>query len=254
MRVGRVLETAIRLEEEAEHGIRLRRVRHLIAHPVHPWALTSLDFERIGERCIVEAKTSASRSWDDGPPEHVEAQARWQMGVAGYPRCHVVALRYGSELACFDYDHDERAFQGMLAIAHDFRQRLAAGGPFAETRASMRRAFPTDDGTEIVADEDMAEAIRALLETRRQIGLLSDHEDRLTEAIQTRMGPASAIRGDGFRVTWRRTRESHHTDWESIADGLLRQLPEDQRAALVGIHTETRPGSRRFVVREEKHT
>lgn len=250
MRLGLEMENIIKSEEELEHGIKLRHVSRLIVHPSLPWAMTSLDFERIGERTIVEAKTSSSRRWDDGLPEDVEVQVRWQMGVAGYPRAHVAALRYGSTLECFDVEHDERTFQRMIVVAEDFRRRLAAGGPFSENRASVRRAFPLDDGSSMTADAELEAAVRDLLTTRAAIDSLTERRNALEAAIQTRMGPATYLAGTGWSITWRRTKDSAHTKWEDMADELLADRPD--REAIMAKYTTLRPGTRRFTIRSDK--
>lgn len=250
MRLGLSLQSIVGEEEEIEHGVKLRRVRRLIVHPDLPWALTSLDFERVGERTIVEVKTSSSREWDDGLPEWVEAQVRWQMGVARYPRAHVAALRYGSRLECFDIEHDETAFENLVLIAEDFRRRLAAGGPFDESHDSVRRAYRTDDGGEVIADAETVAAVRDLLMTRRNLAQIVERKEALEAAIQMRMGSASSMIGPNFRVTWRRARDSETTNWRLVAEGLLSRLPEQERQALISIQTSSIAGSRRFIVKE----
>lgn len=244
MRLGLALESIVRDEDQAEHGIRLRRVNRLMRHPTLEWAMTSLDFERVGERCIVEAKTSRAGRWDDGLPQDVEAQVRWQMGVAGYPRAHVALLRSGSDLVCFDVEHDADTFDGLVLIAEDFRRRLADGGPFAENAASVKARYPRDDGSEIEADADVAEAVRSLVDLRRRRKALEHDEEVIETAIKSRMADATSLIGPGFRVTWKRTKDQSTTDWKSVADGLLRQLPETEREALVGLSTTVRPGFR----------
>jgi putative phage-type endonuclease len=251
-RLGIALEDVVATEEEVEHGIKLRHVRRLLVHPTIPWAMTSLDFERVGERTIVEVKTTTSRDWDDGLPEYVEAQVRWQMGVAGYPAAHVAALRFGSQLACFDLDHDPATFDNLVVIATDFRRRLDAGGPFAETRESARRAWPYDDGSEIVADAELAEAVDALVAVRADLAVLKQRDDDLVAAITTRMGPATAVLGAGWRVTWKRAKDSEVTEYKTLALDALGLLDPPTIADLMERHTSTRPGSRRFLVRLDR--
>jgi putative phage-type endonuclease len=247
-RLGLALEDVIRIEDELEHGVKLRRVNQLKRHATIPWALTSLDFERVGERVIVEMKSSRAARWDDGLPQDVEAQVRWQMGVAGYPRAHVAALRSGSELACFDLEHDEDVFAGLVTIAEDFRRRLAEGGPFAENAASVKARYPQDNGAEMVADAEIVEAIHALTEYRAQRKHLETLEEAIETAVKSRMGEHAVLHGPDFKVTWKRTKDSTQVAWDLIADGLLRQLPQEQRDALVSIHTTVRPGFRPFRV------
>lgn len=246
LRLGLALEDIVRAEDEREHGIKLRRVNRLVTSRAIPWAATSLDFERVGERTIVEAKTSRAGRWDDGLPQDVEAQVRWQMGVAGYPRAHVVVLRYGTELECFDLEHEEPLFQGLVTIAEDFRRRLALGGPFAENAASVKARWPRDDGSEMAADADLDDAVYALLALREKRKALEADEERVETAIKTRMATATALVGSGYRVTWKRTKDVETTDWKNVATGLLKQLPEAERTALVGLSTTVREGFRPF--------
>lgn len=252
LRIGLGMEDLIRDEDALEHGIALRRVSRFIVSTEYPWAGTSLDFERVGERTIVEAKTVTSRRWDDGLPEYVEAQVRWQMGVARYPRAHVATIRYGTELVCYDLDHDPGTWDGLVIIAEDFRARMAAGGPFMETRESVRRAWPRDDGSDIIADAETADAVRSLIVARQHLAAIEERESALAAAIQTRMGPASTMTGPGFRVTWKQAKDSQHTDYKPLALDALGHLDPPLIETLMARHTTTRPGTRRFIVKETR--
>jgi putative phage-type endonuclease len=248
LRLGLQLEEITRGEDEIEHGIKLRRVNRVLSHPTLPWARTSLDFERVGQRVIVEAKSTRAGRWDDGLPQDVEAQVRWQMGVANYPAAHVAVLRHGSELVCFDVEHDADTFDGLVTIAEDFRRRLADGGPFAENAASVKARWPADAGTEMDADADLTAAVHTLLALRERSKALAADEEAIETAIKTRMADTAVLRGADFRVTWKRTKDREETDWKSLATGLLTTLPEPERSALVSIQTTVRPGFRPFRV------
>lgn len=248
MRIGLAMEPIIRAEYEIETGTKLRRVKRLIAHPRISWALTSLDFERVGERYIVETKASTSSRWGDELPQDVEAQVRWQMGTAGYPVADVAALLNGSRLRLYTVEHEAATFDGLLDVAADFRRRLETDGPFAENAASIKARYPVDDGSEMVADSELAEAVHALLSWRAQRSVAQSTEEALEVAIKARMADATRLIGDDFAVTWKRTRDVTTTDWKSLADGLLRQLAETEREALVGINSTVRPGFRPFRV------
>ncbi len=236
LRLGLALEDVVKREDEIEHGIALRRVHRLMYHPSIEWAMTSLDCVRVGERTIVELKTSTSREWDDGLPDRVEAQVRWQMGVTGYPAAHVAALRYGRDLACFDVEHDQRTWERLVRIGNDFLERVAAGGPFEENRSSMRRAFPLDDGSVVEASDDEVAAVHDLIATRRNIAQAREREEALVTAIQTRMADAATLVGPDFKVTWR-DYDKRVTAWKSVADGLRTRVSDDEWDAVVGIQT-----------------
>lgn len=250
MRLGLAMEDVVASEDEAEHGYKLRHVRRMIISDAIPWAATSLDFERIGQKTIVEIKTTSARDWGEGLPDRVEAQVRWQMGVAGYPAVHIAVLRYGSQLECHDLQHDEEVFQGLVTIAEDFRLRLDAGGPFAETRDSMRRAFRRDDGTEVVATVEEANAVGILLDVRRRKAELEETDDKICVALQKRMATASVMTGDGFRITWKQSKPTSKVQWKDLAEELLSRLPDEDRVPVIESKTTQREGARPFIVKE----
>ena len=256
MRIGSALEDLILAEYEAATGSRAVRYRAMVRHATIEWAAASPDARRIGDRRLVELKWTTSRSrFADGLPQDVAAQVVWQLGCTGYPVADVAVLTPDGLLPPFEVVADPATFADLVAIAADFRRRLDAGGPFARDAARVRRDHPADDGTEIAADADVAEAVRALLDTRASIARLEANEDQLKAAIQARIADAAVCRGPGWHITWRRAKDRPETDWKSLASGLLTTLPETERAALVGIHTVVRPGFRPFrIVMDKEET
>ena len=247
MRVGLALEPLIAAEYTRATGHALRRYHGIVRHPHIEWAAASPDWRRVGERYLVEGKTSQARRWSDEElPQDVEAQVRWAMGVTGFPVADVAALIANREWRVVTVEHDEATWQNLLDIAADFRARLARGGPFAEDAASLKARYPADDGSELVADAEIEEAVLELIRLRASRADIEDACERLETAVKARMATATRLTGTGWSVTWKRTKDVEQVDWRSIADGLLRQLPDEQRQALVGVHTTVREGFRPF--------
>ena len=244
MSIGLAVEPVIKDEYERVTGWKLRRVHSLVTHPRIAWAAVSPDFRVVGQKRLMEAKWT-SRKLDDELPQDMEAQARWQAGVAGVPVVDVAAL-VRQELRIYTVEHDEATFDGLVAIAADFRRRLAEGGPFAENAASIKARYPFDDGTEIQADEEIEEAVERLLALRDKRAEFEAAADTIETAVKARMGEATRLVGRSWAITWKRTKDIVQTDWRMVADGLLRRLPETERIALVGAQTQTRPGFRAF--------
>jgi putative phage-type endonuclease len=256
MRVGNALEDLIAAAYAEQTGRKVRRVRGLWESARYPWAAASPDATAAGR--LVELKWSGSRSrFAGGLPDDVEAQVRWQLLVAEAPVADVAALVVGEDaVRIFTVERDAAIEANLVDVAQDFRWRLAAGGPFAQSLDSLRRKYPGDDGTEMVADPDLAAAVLALRATRERMDELKESEERLKVAIQTRMADAAYLIGEGvvdgvvrpFRVTWKRTRDVVEVDWKAVATSLLTQLPEPDRAAVVGLHSTARSGPRPFRV------
>lgn len=254
MRIGSQLEDLIASEYEAQTGRKVRRSRGMIRHPEYEWAAASLDATVVGEPRAVELKWTASRTrFADGLPQDVAAQVAWQLGCVGYPVADVAVMTADS-LTVYEQAADPVLFADLVAVAQDFRRRLAAGGPFARSEERIRRDHPADDGSEVVADTDTAEAVRALLDLRAAIARHEATEKALKAAIEARMGDAAVMTGPGFRVTWKRTKDREETDWKSLAAELIAPLPEPDRAAVVGRHVTVRAGMRPLRVTSDKET
>jgi putative phage-type endonuclease len=253
MRVGLALEPVIREEYERQKGVPLRRFHGMIRHPQIEWAAASPDWRRQGARYLVEGKYSTARRWDGStPPDDVEAQVRWALGCTGYPVADVARLD-GRELHISEpIEHDQATFDNLVTVAADFRRRLAAGGPFTEDAASLKAQYPADDGSELTADAELEEAVIELLRLRALKKETEEACERIETAVKSRMATATRLTGSGWSITWKRTKDSEQTDWKSLADGLLRQLPDEQRQTLVSIHTSLREGFRPFRVTVEK--
>ena len=245
MRMGLAMEPLIAAEYSAITGRELSRFAGLLRHPSIEWAACSPDF--VGDDRLVEAKWTSSRTrFADGLPRDVEAQVAWQLGVSGWAIADVAVLTPDGAMPPFEVRADPELFANLVDIATDFRARLEAGGPFARDLARLKGDYPSDDGSEIEADGELAEAAHALAAYRAQRKALETAENELEAAIKTRMGPATRLVGDDFTATWKRTKDTETTDWRSLAESLLRQQPETEREALVGIHTSVRSGFRPF--------
>jgi putative phage-type endonuclease len=253
MRAGLALQDLIGEAYTEQTGKPLQRFRRLVTHPGLTWAGASPDFRVVGEKRLVEAKRSGSRSrFADGLPQDIEAQVIWQEGVTGIPNADVAVMLGDDELQVFSVPFDAGLFDDLVTVAEDFRRRLAAGGPFSRDLNRIKRDYPADNGAEMLADADLDAAVRALVDVRTSRKRLESTEATLETTIKSRMADFAVLRGEGWHATWKKTKDVETTDWKSLADGLLRQLPTDQRAPLIGLHTSVREGFRPFRLVMEK--
>lgn len=253
MRIGSALQDLIAEEYGRQTGRTVRAFRGMVRHPEIEWAAASPDFRVVGEKRLFEAKRTTSRSrFADGPPQDVEAQVEWQLGVSGYPVADIGVLLGDDELTVYEQRANPALFADLVVVAEDFRRRLAEGGPFARDAARIRRDYPADNGAEMVADELLEAAVHELAEARTTRRSLEEREAELESMVKARMGEFALLRGADWHVTWKKTKDREETDWKSLAQGLLRTLPEPERTALVGLHSDVRQGFRPFRLVWEK--
>ncbi len=245
MRIGSALQGLIGEEYERQTGRRVTQFHKMHRHPTIEWAAASLDFRVIGERRIVEAKQTSSRSrFADGIPQDVEAQVAWQLGVTGYPVADIAVLT-SDDLTVYEQRADPALFADLVAVAEDFRRRLAEGGPFARDAERIKRDYPADDGTYLEPTPDLVGLVDQFREAKEAKRLAEDSEKTIGNALRTILGPASGIEG---LLTYRKSADSVRVNWPAVAKAyreLLDPYRDDEDLdAIESIHSETATGPR----------
>lgn len=245
MRVGSAVQDLIGEEYSRQTGKRVQRVLGIKTHPTIEWAGASPDFRVIGEKRLVEAKRTSSRSrFADGLPQDVEAQVAWQLGVTGYPRADVAALVGDDDLQVFAVEADPRLFADLVAIAEDFRARLAAGGPFAENADYVKARYPIDNGTMLPPSPDLVELVEMYRSAKEAAKAAANAEKSTAAALRAILRDASGIEG---LLTYRKNADTTRTNWPAVASAyrsLITGHAEDELDAIASIHSETSQGPR----------
>lgn len=254
MRIGTALEDLNLALYQEVSGRRAVRFRAMVAHPTIPWCAASPDARVIGERRLVEMKFTSSRSrFADGLPRDIEAQVVAQLGCTGYPVADVSVLTPDGLMPPFEVQADPALFADLVAVAQDFRRRLAEGGPFARNDERIRRDFPTDDGVMLPASPDLIALARELADARAAKAEADSREKSIASALRAILLGSSGVEGV---LSCRKSADSTRVNWPAVA-GEYRALLEPARSvaeldAVVSIHSETKTGPR--VLRLSKET
>ncbi len=265
MLLGTFLEPFIADLYTAQTGESVRRVNRLLRSKEHPFLLASLDRRRADGR-VVEMKWSAradgyGEPGTDEVPDEVLCQVVQQMAVTGAPVADVALLRGGNRLDVYTVARDPVAESVLIEMVADLwghvesRTEPAMDGPVDAELAALSGRFPRDDGSEIEADEDTAEAVRALLDVRDAIATHEANGKALRVVIEDAMREATALVVPGIgRVTWKAPKDSLVTDWAKAAQHLRTSVNLTTWETARDLHTETKQGTRRFLPSREGGT
>ncbi len=242
---GRRLEPLVAAAYTEATGRRLRRVTRLLRSRERPWQLASIDREVVGERRLVEIKTTRSSRWDgaDPVPGDVLAQVEHYLSVTGYEVADVAVLIGGSDLRIIEVGRDDAYIRDLVELEADFMHRVETrtapplDGSEA-TRRTLGRLYPVDDGTELAATTETNLLLADLREARERASAAADRAATLENAVRSVMGDASLLVGPGYRVSFRKSADSQRVDWPAVA-AELRPDP-----ALVARYTAAREGPR----------
>ncbi|MDX9844958.1 MAG: YqaJ viral recombinase family protein [Aquabacterium sp.] len=248
---GTLLEPIVAAHYTKRTGNRVRRVNAVLQHPTHPWMLANLDREVMGspDVAILECKTAGlngARLWKEGVPDYVHLQVMHQLAVTGKQAADVAVLICGQDLQIFRIQRDEEQIQQLIRLEQAFWEYVekdiqppADGSDSADL--ALRCLYPRDTGEvlDLSQETELAAAFSDLLAVRQKLADVVELESQLKQRIQQRMGDASRAVFECGEVSWKRSKDSVTLDTAR----LLKEQP-----ALLTVYTQTKPGSRRFLV------
>ena len=250
---GNVLEPIVAQQYSVTTGNKVRRINAVLQHPDpdKPWMLANLDYSVVGneEVQILECKTAGeygARLWRYGVPDYVQCQVQHQLAVTGKQAADVCVLLCGQALKVHRIHRDEEIISKLIELERQFWHCVETDTPPAtdgsESAARALQSLYPHDGGEMVdfrEKTEIAEAFASLLGTQARLAQLKTEEAQLKQQIQSAMGEASRALFDQGEVTWKRSKDSVVPDTKRL---------QDEHPELVAFYTQTRPGSRRFVI------
>lgn len=215
----------------------------LVVHPRIPWAVASLDERARRDGCerVVDAKHPniyAGQEWAEGPPEYVEVQMQWYLGVTGLTLADVAAYLGGGKFFIHTVMADPELF-GMLmeAVARFRRDYIEARVPpppdGSESCADWLKArYPTSTGRLLPATDEASRLTAELRGVRNRLTALEENERELRNRLVSMCGDADGI--DGL-FTYRSAKGRASTDWQAVC------AEAGVPAALVEKHSKRTP-------------
>lgn len=250
---GTLLEPIVAAHYCKRTGHKVRRINAVLQHPRYPWMLANLDREVVGapDVQILECKTAGingARLWKDGVPEYVQLQVMHQLAVTGKQAADVAVLICGQELQVHRIERDDTMIAQLIQLEEQFWDYVqldeapqADGSDSADV--ALRALYPQDNGQclDFVDDLALSAVFSDLLAIRQSLANTIQTEAQLKQRIQERMGNATKALFSGGEVSWKRSKDSAGLDVEK----LIKAHPE-----LLQSFPSTKPGSRRFLVKE----
>lgn len=259
-RWGHLLEPVIADEFTATTGIKVRR----LARAVHyrDWPILFAHLDRTTGDAILECKSSmTTKGWGESGstvvPDAVALQVQAQLAAADKELAHIAALIGYRDFRTYAIPRDREMFGDLiLPLLREFWTLVETESPPEPDGSDgyssfVRRLHPSDSGDERAATPEEQLIGSALAEARAEREAAEAAEKALIQRLQLAMRSTGKLDGPGWRVTWRQSKDRETTNWQVIADGLLRQLPEQEREALVSLYTEVKPGARPFIFKTE---
>lgn len=261
MRWGSLLEDTVAREAAQQMGVKFRRRHKALHHPARPWMLGHIDREIVGQKTLVEIKTTATKNgeWgEDGtdqiPPAYL-AQVSHYMAVGNYERAFVPVLFLVSrKMHIYEVKRDKELETILINAEADFWNRHVLTGtpPPPREVEDVARLWPQSNGLSFYADEDMLNLVSELRGLKQEEKALKERRADVEMAVKQNMGACEELLGndDQLLLTWKTERDSVSVDWEAVAKHL--SWGDIEEYALAHGLMKTRKGARKFIVKQPK--
>jgi putative phage-type endonuclease len=273
VRWGTLLEDVVAREYAERTESTVQRVRRILRHPAHEWAIGNIDRAIVapgsrvrvagdggtllGADGLLEVKTASAYKageWgrdgdEEAVPLHHQAQVMWYLGITNLQWADVAALIGGQRMVIRRIHRDDEVIKAMLERAHEFWHRhvLTRQPPEPTTAKDVERLFPSDNGEAIEATDDLIAAYNAAREAKARMAQAEADYEAAVERIKLALGERSVLTLNGQTlVTWKASKPTRRTDWKAL---VYHHWPVPPRDLVEQFTTET-PGSRRFLLKE----
>lgn len=223
-RRGKLLEPVVLQMLEEEHGIVVaqRNVRYFDQE--HPFLASEVDAET-ADGTNIEIKTvspfKASEWGDSGTdeiPVHYTAQAQHNLMVTGRVLC-LFGVLIGDDLRTYRVERDDAIISTLRQREIEFWENVRSLTPPPPSNLEdVAALFPLDNGESVEADETTEAAYRELVNLRRIMSELEAQQDVLVQQIQTAMGAASSLTGQGRTLAMWKAQKAVHFDQNRFRD------------------------------------
>lgn len=191
---GNVLEDVVAQEFTRLTGKKVRRRNQTFQHPEHDFMLANIDRDVVGEKALLECKTTNAFNADAWEGDHVPpaylCQLQHYMAVLGYEKAYIAVLIGGQKFVWKEEKRDDEFIELMIEQEKQFWNEhvLKEIPPEIDGSKSaselLNKMYPEDNGETIMLQSDEAETLIEAIESiksevKDKQHLQKDYENKL---------------------------------------------------------------------------
>lgn len=194
---GNKLEDVVAEEYTQRTGRKVRRVNQTQYHPEYDFIFGHVDRVSVGDKRIVEIKTSLGKyrsdvDWGDAGsdsiPEAYYLQVQHYMAVMQSQVCDVAALvsgDSGAELRIYEIQRDDKLIADLISMEKKFWEYVESDTPppVRDTR-DLAIKYPKDDDETVIASMEIYGLINALKDMKNSKKEIENAEEEIKTKIQ----------------------------------------------------------------------
>lgn len=209
MRQGRDFEDYVAKRWEEATGKKVQRVNFILMNEEYPWAFANIDRRVVGEKAILECKTTSVYNKSDFergevPPTYY-VQCQHYLAVTGYERAYLAVLVLNRGFYHYTIERDELGIISLMNAEEDFwRDHVQAQVPPAPDGSDsamevLDNKYFVDDVALMPDADDLFERLEQVSEVIRDY---DKQKEALKQQIIARMGNKARAQAQGWTATY----------------------------------------------------
>lgn len=210
---GNVLEDVVATEFARRTGKKVRRRNQMLRHDDYPFMTANLDRVVVGERAILECKTTSQynkEAWEgDNVPAAYICQVQHYLAVTGYDKAYIAVLIGGNNFVWKEIERDDEFIELMIEHEKNFWENhvIANVPPAIDGSPSasefLSKMFPKDDGSAMMLDSQMATIIEAIESLKAEEATLATQRKEYENQLKLTLGDAAEGHTPAHKVTYK---------------------------------------------------
>ncbi|MTD30185.1 YqaJ viral recombinase family protein [Planomicrobium sp. YIM 101495] len=210
---GNLLEDLVASEFEKRSGKKVRRRNQMLIHPEHEFMIANLDRVVVGEKALLECKTTSAYNLADWEGESVPAaylcQLQHYMAVTGYEKAYIAVLIGGNQFVWKEVERDEELIDILIEREKDFWENnvLAHNPPPIDGSPAagelLKKLYPEDNGETIMLTEKEDQLLKALEAVKGEMDELKILKDKYENQLKMELEEAAQGVSPKYQVTYK---------------------------------------------------
>lgn len=227
---GTMLENMVAKEFELRTEKKVRRRNVMFQHPDYPYIIANIDRMVVGEKAILECKTTSAYNAEEWKNDEIPApyiiQAQHYLGVLGpeYEKAYFAVLIGGQKFVWKEISRDEELIDMIFQAERTFWEEHvkknvppALDGSSAAEEFLKKRYAEAEAGKTLDLKYEYKDKIAELLSLKETISQLESQAKALENEIKNELKDAEIGFVQNYQVTWKQF-ESNRIDTKKLKE------------------------------------
>lgn len=210
---GNVLEDVVAEEFAARTGKKVRRDNRMLRHPEHHFMMANLDRVVVGEKALLECKTTSqynAEQWeDDNVPAQYLCQIQHYMAVTGFEKAYIAVLIGGQSFIWKEIERDDELIQIIIDAEKDFWENNVQANVIPEIDGSeatsdfINHMYQDIDNEEIELGSEANTLMKAIESIKEDIKEKQQLQKKYENQLKDALGHNTAGKTAAYLATWK---------------------------------------------------